>query len=290
MNRACESAICEQSRQVHFGVGLMVRLRAKLAVRIAALGAATLGLSACYYDAGVGLGYYDDGYGCDPYGAFDSYYDCDYRGGFYNIGYGGGWYQDYWYPGYGFYIFDRGGRRYQMHDYHRRYWAGKRHEWYRGHHRGDSQDGRRRWNGRRTYNSADSTDQPDNRRQDRRRDDYRSDGRQGDGSRGDGRGERRRNWSSQGSDAVQAVPPLATPQAPPPAGRGDGRGWRRGNDGSAPRMDRGNRRGWQAAPPSPQSPQGTQSPAPAAQPRMARPGRDQQRTPRDAERGNPHEK
>jgi hypothetical protein len=140
----------------------MTGMRAKLAVRIAALGAATMGLSACYYDAGVGLGYYDDGYsyyddgyGCDPYSPFDRYYDCDYRGGFYNIGYGGGWYQDYWYPGYGFYIFDRGGRRYNMHDNHRRYWAGRRHEWYREHHRNrDGHDGRRGHDNRRNYNGS----------------------------------------------------------------------------------------------------------------------------------------
>lgn len=268
----------------------MTRLRARLAVRIAALGAATLGLSACYYDAGVGLGYYDDGYGyyddsygCDPYGPFDSYYDCDYRGGFYNIGYGGGWYQDYWYPGYGYFVFDRGGRRHNMHDHHRRYWAAKRHEWYRAHHRRDDhggRDGRRRWDDRRNHYGADGAGQPDISRQDRRRDDR----------RGDGRGERRRNWSAQGNGAVQAVPPVAAPQMPPPAARGDGRGqrreWRRGGDGSTPHMGGNNRRNWQAAP---QSPQATEAPAAVPPPRAARPGRDQQRSPRNIEGTAPRE-
>ena len=291
----------KQSRRVHIGVSLMTGMRAKLAARIAALGAATMGLSACYYDAGVGLGYYDDGYsyyddgyGCDPYSPFDSYYDCDYRGGFYNIGYGGGWYQDYWYPGYGFYIFDRGGRRYNMHDSHRRYWAGRRHEWYREHHgqRRDHDDRGRR-DRRRDYNGSGHHDgqNADGHRGGRfpnavgsgqngiwQRD------RNRDGRRGDGRGERRRDWSQNRGDAAQQVPPVATPPAAP-SGRGDGRGWRRGGDGIAPRATEGNRRQWQA-PPAPQVSQGTAAPAtPAPQPRAVRPSGDHPRAPRGNDRG-----
>nr|MBP6379102.1 hypothetical protein [Sphingorhabdus sp.] len=228
---------------------------------------------------------------------FDNYYDCDYRGGFYNIGYGGGWYQDYWYPGYGFYIFDRGGRRYNMHDNHRRYWAGRRHEWYREHHRNrDGHDGRRGHENRRNYNggangnigwpeqhggrvedrrpregyrdpNAVSNGQPDVGQRDRRR----------EGRRSEGRGERRRDWQQNGQGAVQQVPPVATPQAQPPA-RGDRGSWRRGGEGE--------RRNWQA-PAAPQSSQGTATPAPAPaqQPRMARPGGDQPRAPRNHDRG-----
>lgn len=272
-----------------------------MAVRIAALGAATMGLSACYYDAGVGLGYYDDGYsyyddgyGCDPYSPFDSYYDCDYRGGFHNIGYAGGWYQDYWYPGYGFYIFDRGGRRFNMRDDHRRYWAGRRHEWYRDHHgRRDGHDGRGRHDDRRSYSGVNGTsgwpEQHGGRREDRRghdgyrdrndvgnnqsgiwRDDHRREGRRSD-ARGDGRGEGRRDWSRNDRGAVQPVPQTNSPQAQPPA-RGDGQGWRRGNSNAAPRAGGdGNRRNWQAQS-RPQVQQGNAAPAPAAQPRMARPG------------------
>ena len=59
-------------------------------------------------------GFYNDGYACDPYGGYDAYYDCDYGQGFANIGFGGGWYDSYFYPGYGFFLFDHVGRRYPM--------------------------------------------------------------------------------------------------------------------------------------------------------------------------------
>jgi hypothetical protein len=101
-----------------------------------ALAAGTLlGLSGCMYG---GTGYYGDGYvnngyACDPYAPFDDYYACDYGYGFANIGFGGGWYDQYYYPGYGVYIFDRGGRRHAMKDNHRRHWARQRAE-YGGHH------------------------------------------------------------------------------------------------------------------------------------------------------------
>ncbi|AMO72661.1 hypothetical protein [Sphingorhabdus sp. M41] len=90
---------------------------------------ALLSLSGCIYG---GAGYYGDGYvnnagyDCDPYAPFDDYYACDYGYGFANIGYGGGWYDQYYYPGYGIYIFDRGGRRLAMRDNDRRYWARQR--------------------------------------------------------------------------------------------------------------------------------------------------------------------
>jgi hypothetical protein len=74
-------------------------------LKLSLLTVASLGLSGCVYDVGLGYasdGYYDDAYECDPYGGYDSYYQCDYGHGFYNIGYGGGWYDSYWYPGYGF--------------------------------------------------------------------------------------------------------------------------------------------------------------------------------------------
>ena len=63
-------------------------------LKLSLLGAASVGLSGCVYDVGLGYasdGYYDDAYECDPYGGYDSYYQCDYGHGFYNIGYGGGW-------------------------------------------------------------------------------------------------------------------------------------------------------------------------------------------------------
>ena len=90
---------------------------------------ALLGLGGCMYG---GTGYYGDGYvnnsryDCDPYAPFDDYYACDYGYGFANIGYGGGWYDQYYYPGYGVYVFDRGGRRHAMRAHDRRYWARQR--------------------------------------------------------------------------------------------------------------------------------------------------------------------
>lgn len=112
----------------------MRNLGGKFVLKFSVLAAAGLGLSSCVYDVGLGYasdGYYDDAYNCDPYDGYDSYYQCDYGNGFYNIGYGGGWYDSFWYPGYGFYLFDNVGRRYPMRDHHRRYWGEKRHSWYR---------------------------------------------------------------------------------------------------------------------------------------------------------------
>lgn len=103
---------------------------------------ALLSLGGCMYG---GAGYYGDGYvnnayGCDPYAPFDDYYACDSGYGFANIGYGGGWYEQYYYPGYGIYIFDRAGHRHAMRHHHRRHWARQRAQ-FRGHHAGN-----RRWN------------------------------------------------------------------------------------------------------------------------------------------------
>lgn len=101
----------------------------------ALLSVAVIGLSGCAYGVGGGYadGYYGDGYvnggyGCDPYDPFDSYYTCDYGYGFANIGFGGGWYDNFYYPGYGLYLFDRGGRRHAMQNKHRRHWAKQRAE------------------------------------------------------------------------------------------------------------------------------------------------------------------
>jgi hypothetical protein len=98
---------------------LVSKFRASSFLRIAAITGLGLTASGCVYDGSLGLGYasdgYDSGYGCDGYNDFDSYYGCDSGYGFSNIGYGGGWYSNYYYPGYGYFVFDRYGRRYQMH-------------------------------------------------------------------------------------------------------------------------------------------------------------------------------
>ena len=92
------------------------------------------GLSGCVYDVGLGSasdGYYDDEYGCDPSGGYDAYYECDYGHAFSDIGFAGGWFSNYYYPGHGVFLFDNVGRRYQMREQYRRYWGERRHNWYR---------------------------------------------------------------------------------------------------------------------------------------------------------------
>ena len=214
---------------------MMTLISKKLGLRLAALTAATVGLSGCVYEAG--LGYTSDGYGyndynCDPYSAFDSYYDCDNSYGFYNIGFGGGWYDSFWYPGHGYYVFDNYGRRFNMRDNHRRYWGDQRQRWYRdnrghdsgrGYGRGGDHDDNRRGqqgDGDRRSGAVGNGDWDgrNNNRDDRR------------GGRGDGR---RGRDNGQSSEAVsQSAPqPIPQPMARPGpdrrgerAGRGDGQG------------------------------------------------------------------
>lgn len=124
-------------------------IRGQSFLKAALLVAAGAGLSGCVYDVGLGFasdGYYDDAYGCDPYGGYDAYYNCDYGQGFSNIGFGGGWFNDYYYPGYGIFLFDTVGRRYPMREQYRRYWGERRHNWYSEHRGRDL--GRNRYEGR----------------------------------------------------------------------------------------------------------------------------------------------
>jgi len=170
-------------------------------LKAALLVAASAGLSGCVYDIGFGFasdGYYEDDYSCDPYGGYDAYYNCDYGQAFSHIGFGGGWYDNYYYPGHGIFLFDNFGRRYPMREQYRRYWGERRHNWYREHRGRDL--GRNRYEGReRDYKGhprherQGSPDRQEGRTRDR--DDYRRDGR-GDGAKsgndqwrgGDGRG------------------------------------------------------------------------------------------------------
>ena len=221
----------------------MKMISKKLGLRLAALTAATVGLSGCVYD--VGLGYASDGYGyndysCDPYSPFDSYYDCDNSYGFYNIGFGGGWYDSYWYPGHGYYVFDNYGRRFNMRDNHRRYWGDRRQRWYRdsrGHdggrgygrgrdHDANRSDGRRHDRGRQNGEhdtgalGSGGWDGRNNNRDDRR-------GGRGDGRRG------RDNGQTNGAVSQSVPQPQFDPQPmarPGPDRRGEeaGRGNRPG--------------------------------------------------------------
>lgn len=114
---------------------IMIQFTTARVLKSAVAAGALLSLGGCMYGSGgyYGDGYVNNGYDCDPYAPFDDYYACDSGYGFANIGFGGGWYDQYYYPGYGIYIFDRGGRRHAMRDNHRRHWARER-AVYGGHH------------------------------------------------------------------------------------------------------------------------------------------------------------
>ena len=82
------------------------------ALRGVALAAtAFLGLSACSTYGGYG-------YGGASYGASLGYASSPYYG----------WYDDFYYPGSGYYVYDRVGRRHAWNDGQRRYWQGRRSE------------------------------------------------------------------------------------------------------------------------------------------------------------------
>ncbi len=79
-----------------------------------------------------------DGYG---YGGVDVGYGSGYGGGYGNGYYGGdpywGWNDDFYYPGAGYYIYDRGGSRHRWNDSQRAYWEGRR----------GNRPGRENWSG-----------------------------------------------------------------------------------------------------------------------------------------------
>lgn len=122
-------------------------------VRLVAVALGAASLSACAYgggdyggyggvSVGVGSGGYAGGYDpyCDGYSAWDSFYGCDNGYGFGQIGFGGGYWDNFYYPGYGTWIYDRpGGRRFAMQDRHRQYWGRQRWQ-YQQQRRGDRRD------------------------------------------------------------------------------------------------------------------------------------------------------
>ena len=98
----------------------------------------TLALSACASPyGGVGVGYGNGGY-YGGYGSYGSYGGYDYgRYGYdpyYSGYYGrspaynpyGGWYSGFYYPGSGYYVYSRDGRRHRWSDAQRRYWENHR--------------------------------------------------------------------------------------------------------------------------------------------------------------------
>jgi hypothetical protein len=222
--------------------------------RPALLLAATAALGACTaYDGfgygGVSVGVSSGGYYPHRYSPY-SYY---------------GWYDGFYYPGAGYYVYDDYGRRHRWSDRHRHYWEGRR-------------DGRRdhgeNWDGYR-------------RDRDGRYHDGNRDGNRGDYSRGrDGDG---RDWQRRDRDDRQ----------------GDGRNWQRrdrdrdeetsrGRDGRRDGNRAGNRQGNpQIAPQRPSRPEvsrprpnATSDDAPRVRPRESRGGRPSADRGREFRRGS----
>lgn len=192
----------------------MTGIRHRFLAAIGLVGAMTLG--GCYDDGyyggmSVGTGYYGGG----------GYYGDGYYGptGYYQPGGYGGWYDNFYYPGSGYYVYDRGGRRQRWNDGQRRYWEGRRAErrdddrW-RGQGRGRDRDGN--WRGRdrtpgngnwaRPDRPPQGTGNPDRGRPDRNWGRDRTPG-QGGGDRG--------RW--RGNDGARPTPQpgLREPQARP---------------------------------------------------------------------------
>lgn len=93
---------------------------------ISLLAAGALALGGCAYDYGYGYGgYYGDyGYYAGPY------YGAGYYGGgpYYGYGYGQpyfGWYDDFYYPGVGIYVYDSSRHRRVWNDRERTYWTNR---------------------------------------------------------------------------------------------------------------------------------------------------------------------
>jgi hypothetical protein len=98
---------------------------------ISALAAGALALGGCAYgDIGLGYGGGYGGYGgYGSYGAgYGSYYGAGYGSpyGYGSYGYGSpyyGWYDNYYYPGTGYYVYDSYRRPYAMSTSQRQYWS-----------------------------------------------------------------------------------------------------------------------------------------------------------------------
>lgn len=115
--------------------------------RTLVIAAASLGLAGCVTD--------DYGYG-GGYGYYDSGYPMSYGGSPYY-----GWYDGYYYPGTGYYVYDRSGGRRSWNDNQRRYWEGRRVS------RGDRRELRENWRGYRTDRRGDRAQFRGERRQNR---------------------------------------------------------------------------------------------------------------------------
>lgn len=160
--------------------------------------------------ARYGNAYYDyDGYAYDDGYGYDCYDASDYGSGFINIGFGGGWYDDYYYPGYGTWMFDRYRNRYPLRDQYLNYWGGRRAWWKHHGSRGHGHPGRPGG-----WNRGDGDGRPGDGRPGRPGGWNRGD-RDNDGPRGTRPGRGR-------GDGATATPPVnANPERPGRPGRPD---------------------------------------------------------------------
>jgi len=149
---------CTQKDKVMAKSSMPKRFGRPLSIALGAF--ATTALGGCYYgdvygssyasggdcSSRYGDAYYDsDGYAYDDGYGYDCYDGADYGGGFVQIGFGGGWYDDYYYPGYGMWMFDNYRNRYPLRGQYLNYWGGRRAWWKHHGGRGDGQPGRPGW-------------------------------------------------------------------------------------------------------------------------------------------------
>jgi hypothetical protein len=124
-----------------------------------------LSLGACAYDDGYSYGGLSVGYGSAGYD--DYFYDDYYHGG---LGYSPsyfGWYNGFYYPGTGIYVYDQYRRPHRWNDSHRRYWS-ERQRTFRGYdNRAERRELRDNWRDFRTERRTDDRAFRQERRDDR---------------------------------------------------------------------------------------------------------------------------
>jgi hypothetical protein len=147
--------------------------------------ASALTLSGCY-DDGYGYGGASVGYGSGGYYGYDDY----------AYGYPGyyGWYDGFYYPGSGYWLYDRGGKRHRWNDQQRRHWEGRREAW---RNRDHSQDRAGNWQGRPRDGSWQGRPRDGNWQNRAER-----------GSRNDGQRVESRGWRGR-DDGARAAPPAS---------------------------------------------------------------------------------
>lgn len=164
----------------------------------ATLMAATLGLGGCAMFDGYGGISGGGGY----YGASaDRYYAAPYYG----------WYQGYYYPGTGYYVYDRGGARHRWSDRHRGYWEGRR----AGHEARENWSGYRRDPARGRHADRRVGDGASEDRPERRDDGVPGDGRRrapGEDAAGSGRGPGHGRWDAGGDPNRSGVADAVSPR------------------------------------------------------------------------------